>query len=240
MVNENTAHEMDLVNLQTFLQDTLGVNVQALMANEETDDFERHLNVRNEILRALLTTFKQGNHPEDFRLADDFDIDSYFDGLKENPGKTTCNIMFTGSQVEIIKKAEGNDIKAIFDNLQKFAENATTLCNAYKNKNVTEDTFVNDLARMMIGKGIEALDAGAVKEVVDSVVKGASAVKAAVVGIKTMNPIMVMKAVADILAVFWSLFDSSRTLAGLVINETRHDLVVKNWKLGLDGKNTDG
>jgi hypothetical protein len=241
-MNENMENRQEFDDLANFLQDTLGVDVRQYVDNEELDEFEARLLMRNDILKALLTNFQKGEQDEDFRLPDDFDVVANVSMLKgEDDGCTrNFNIMLTPVQVARIKEARGNAIKSVFDDLKDFAEEATKLCTDYKKGKDDDPSFVDKLCSLMVGRGIEALDAGVAKVVIDTVIEHKSTIAGAIVGIKTMQPQLVLKAVADLLSVFTNFLNRNKSLVGLVLNETEHDITVKNWRLGTNGENTTG
>ena len=209
-----------------FINKKLSINLREHLENESLNEEERYANVRMDILRALLNSWKRGDAAKEFVLPSDFKVDEYLKtAYRDNQYSLTENILLENRKLKSLKEASRRNL---VDELFSIKE----VCELV----IKHQDDVDSVALNMAKCGVNALCIVAGNVVSQTLINGAVVTSAIATGLVAAGVPIIAVAVSSLVTVFIELSSIDRATLGLVINETDYDATVNRWKDGFDGE----
>jgi len=220
MSGESTTPEKGMLHAQGKeacgrLGEELGVDLYALLTSDEPEQ-ERIRKARRALVAAIFERADRQGLTE-LQLPPD-QLTATLDLASEM--EVSPNWAYTEKDLPYLMKLEGQELMDHVVDLQKRLERAS----------LTKD--IAALAATLVGGGILSVGVPAVIAAVRALIGGATIRAAAIAGIRAVSMATVVVAVALVLLglIAWLIFENPKKLAGIVLNNTDHDFVVKGFR----------
>ncbi|HTU15578.1 MAG TPA: hypothetical protein VMF31_10295 [Solirubrobacterales bacterium] len=193
----------------------LDVDIYALLTTDEPEE-QRLSNARREFVAAIFARADRESLTE-LQLPPD-QLKATLDLAAEM--EVSPNWAYTEKDLPYLMQLQGQELMDHVVDLQKRLERAS----------LTKD--IAALAATLVGGGILSVGIPAVIAAVRALIGGATIRAAAIAGIRAVSMATVVVAVALVLLglIAWLIFENPKKLAGIVLNNTDHDFVVKGFR----------
>lgn len=198
------------------IREELDVDLYALLTTDEPEE-QRILNARKAFLEAVFDRADREGLTE--LQMESGQLNTVLEAVGADM-EVSPNWAYTEKDLPYLMKLQGLELMDHVVDLQKRLERAS----------LTKD--IAALAATLVGGGILSVGVPAVIAAVRSLIGGATIRAAAIAGIRAVSMATVVVAVGLVLIglLAWLIFENPKKLAGIVLNNTDHDFVVKGFR----------
>ena len=211
------------------LNTTFGVDLKSIFENDTLSNEQKVRKARVLLLEGILNEFDYSVSDVDLTSASDFDEDAFLTLLSEG-ADIEPNFSLLEKDAQYLMSLTGDDIKTYLFNLTKRFENMATA------------RTPGQLAIELVAGGLLSVGVPAAINTIKALKAGSTvlnAVRAGIMGIGMKTAIAAVVIALATLLLFLFL-DNPKKILGMVINDTDSNLIVKDWKKGVNGnKNGD-
>jgi hypothetical protein len=207
------------------LNQDVGVDIRPILLDTTRSQTQRHRTAATLLLEALFERAENSPHREQWATPEGSEDRQLLRLLSSGDVDIEPNMLIKASNVEHLKKKSGNDIKDYLYSLTKRFEN------------MAKETDAGMLAVQIIGGGLFSVGVSMAIQTYKAWKTAESLLSALQIGIKNigMKTAIAAIVIALVSLLTWLIVENPKKFLGMVINDTDTNLVVNDWRKGVDG-----